>query len=112
MTEIFKHVEIPEFKDFYQVSNLGNIKSMRNNKNLSTKSLRGGYPSVGLSNGQINKTFKVHILVANTFMIDNKPKSTKRLIVNHKDGNKVNFKLDNLEWLTESGNVRHAYETG
>lgn len=63
-----------------------------------------GYYSVGIS----NKTHMVHRLVAQAYLDnpENKP------IVNHKDGNKLNNDVNNLEWCTVAENNAHARETG
>lgn len=67
-----------------------------------------GYPVVYLSKDDKSKTLKVHRLVAKAFIPnpDNKPQ------VNHKDGNKLNYSIDNLEWCTAQENIRHAHELG
>ncbi len=52
----------------------------------------------------------IHQLVADTFLT--KPDVTEKLVINHIDGNKANPKLENLEWVTFSGNLVHAYQTG
>lgn len=56
------------------------------------------------------KNLHVHVLVAKTFLA--RPESSKDLEVNHIDGNKHNPQLVNLEWVTRSGNIIHAYKTG
>lgn len=72
-----------------------------------------GYLSVGLRkiiNGKsVQKLYKVHRLVAEYFI----PRDTNiNLVVNHKDGNKLNNNVSNLEWVTISENTKHAYRTG
>jgi hypothetical protein len=57
--------------------------------------------------GKYKKCF-IHRLLAEAF-IDNPENKSQ---VNHKDGDKLNYKLDNLEWATPSENTRHAYKTG
>lgn len=88
----------------YKVSNLGNIKNSRG-QILSNRTLRGGYPSVSLGVSE-----QIHILVAEAFVLNKNPEKFK--IVNHLDGNKRNARADNLEWTDNSGNVRHALDTG
>lgn len=61
---------------------------------------------LGISIG--GKNYKAHQLVAKVFL----PNPYNKLIVNHKDGNKFNAKLDNLEWNTHKENSEHAYSTG
>lgn len=67
-----------------------------------------GYLTVRLSVGGVVKTHRVHRLVASSFIPnpDNKP------FVNHKDGDKKNNKVSNLEWVTEKENTTHAIVCG
>jgi hypothetical protein len=111
MEEIWKKIYLDEYKQYYMVSNLGNVKSLKSNKILN-KHLRCGYPSVYLENNDLKKrkTIGVHMLVANSFC--DKPTINKKLCINHKDGNKSNNVFTNLEWSTFSQNIKHAYDTG
>lgn len=118
MNEIWKSLcGLVENGDYYEVSCLGNIRSIdrvdnRNHKVkgrlLSKTKDKDGYLQVGLSlNGKMVKR-KVHRLVALAFIsnVENK------LEVNHIDGNKENNNVDNLEWSTSSENKKHAYDIG
>lgn len=100
--EIFK--DILGYSEFYSVSNYGNVFSKRQNKNLSFGDNGKGYLFVNLYNNGISKRFYVHRLVALTFIdnLDNKKQ------VNHKDCNKSNNYLSNLEWITPEENINHA----
>lgn len=107
--EIWK--DIPGFNGKYQASNLGNIRSMNYNgtnivKNMSQYNSRG-YLACKLTLNGINKRYLVHRLILLTFNGSNEKNE-----VNHKDGNKHNNKIDNLEWCTRSENILHAYRTG
>ena len=70
-----------------------------------------GYYALGLeapesnSKHRIQKIHKIHRLLAEHFI----PNPYNKPCINHKDGNKLNNSLDNLEWVTISENTRHAY---
>lgn len=86
----------------YSVSNFGNVKNNKTNK-LMRQNVKGGYCCLSLVNNKKNYTFRVHRLVALAFIPnpDNKP------TVNHKDKNKCNNKLENLEWMTIVEQMQH-----
>jgi HNH endonuclease len=67
-----------------------------------------GYPSVQLHRMKRPCPRLVHRLLADHFI----PNPSGLPLVNHKDGIKTNFALDNLEWITNSGNMIHAYRLG
>ena len=98
--EIWK--DIPNYEGEYQVSNLGRVKSLLFNKEkiLKTRIHSQGYELVNLK----NKTYKVHYLVAITF-IDN-PKGFKEL--NHKNEIKNDNRVENLEWCDRKYNCNHG----
>jgi hypothetical protein len=112
---------LPIFKDYYTISNHGkivrlerisiNINGVR--KRLKEKEIKhtfskNKYPCVSISVNGICKRVYVHRMMAIAFIPnpENKPE------VNHKDGNRSNFSLNNLEWVTAKENVNHAIETG
>lgn len=82
----------------------------RNNKIFHVKSRtdRNGYVTVRLNINGIEKVKQLHRLVAETFLL----KIDGKDFVNHKDGNKSNNDVSNLEWCTKSENTYHAYKTG
>jgi hypothetical protein len=87
----------------YNVSNLGNIKNINTNKVLKIN-CKDGYYGISLVNDETKKTFKVHRLVALAFIENPENKSD----VNHKDKNKLNNIIDNLEWTTQKENIIHG----
>lgn len=89
----------------YQVSNMGNVKSVRNNKILSQTNHNGGYKLVSISIDGNHKELTVHRLVALAFI----PNPNGCRDVNHKDGNKANNSVENLEWVSHSENIKHSY---
>ena len=92
----------------FLVSNDGEIYSLKSNKILKQSLNKNtGYFGVCVSLGsrKSKKLIKPHIAVACTFLGD----KSSDFIVNHKDGNKTNNHLKNLEWVTHSENVRHAF---
>lgn len=101
--EIWKNIS--NYPD-YQISNLGNVRSNKTKKTLKPHVTKQGYCIVNLYNNGIDKHFKVHRLVALHFIENKLNKKT----INHKDGNKLNNNIDNLEWHSHSENHLHAYK--
>lgn len=92
-------IEIPGYNGKYFIDENSNVYSSITKKYLSKNKDGSGYFMVKI--GSSNK--KVHRLMAITFL--KKPRSKSQ--VNHKDGNKENNHINNLEWVTPSENVRH-----
>lgn len=92
----------------YSVSSNGLVRNDKTNKLKSQTTKRDGYNKVDLYDGGERSSKRVHRLVAEAFIPnpDNKPE------INHIDGNKLNNDISNLEWVTGSENMIHAYETG
>lgn len=121
MEEVWKDVK--GYEGLYQVSNLGRVKSLER-KQYSNDKFHGrilrervlipnienkwGYLSNKLTKNRIEKIYKIHRLVAEAFI----PNPLNKPQVNHKDGNKKNNYVYNLEWCTSSENLKHAWETG
>ena len=99
MEEVYKDIE--GYEGLYQVSNLGNVKSLKNNKTKKEKILKpinnsSGYLQVDLCKNKTIKRFLVHRLVANAF-IDN-PNNLP--CVNHIDECSTNNVFTNIEWCS------------
>lgn len=92
----------------YEVSTAGRVKKKSTGKVLTSTVDSRGYPAVTIFSDGKQRTKNVHRLVAETFI----PNPDDKLTVNHKDGNKRNNHISNLEWNTLSENVKHAYATG
>lgn len=119
MQEIWKDVK--DFEGLYQVSNLGRVKSLPRfvrSKNNSKRHICGkilkpsltssGYYNFDLRRNQSHKYCLAHRLVAEAFI----PNPNNYFIVNHIDGNKFNNCVENLEWCTQSYNVKESYKNG
>lgn len=109
--EIWKDIE--GYEGIYQISNIGNVKSLSNKfarkeRILKQKLDRNGYKSISLCKNSISKYFLIHRLVAIHFIF----RENISLHVNHKDGIKTNNNVTNLEWVTRSENQKHAYRMG
>lgn len=100
--EIWKPIK--GYEGYYSVSNTGNVKSDRRNKLLSPKTDKDGYFEYCFCVNEERRYFRGHRLVAAAF-IDN-PKDY--LIINHKDGNKQNNTVGNLEWCDVFYNTIHG----
>lgn len=106
MKEIWK--DIPEYEGLYQVSNLGRIKSLRRNKLMSLNTGSIEYYQVKLTKNKVIRSYLLHRLVAITFI----PNPSNLKEINHKDSNKLNNYIDNLEWVTSKQNTKHSYDSG
>ena len=105
--EIWK--DIVGYEKFYQVSNLGRVRSFPRNGTIKEERVLkpnkvGGYLQVTLQKHKNRKYKKVHRLVAETFI----PNLENKREVNHIDGNKTNNCVENLEWVTTSENQLHS----
>lgn len=117
---------IEGYEGYYEVSNTGEVRSVNRiipDKKLGTKYLKGkimklsenkdkkrggqGYLVVNLRKNHTSTVIQVHRLVANAFIENPNNLPT----VNHKDGNKHNNSMDNLEWVTYAENNIHALES-
>lgn len=108
---------IPETNDNYEVSSLGRVRRLTDatntfaGKELKPSVVSGGYLGVDLPSAKSKKGFSIapiHGLVAKAFL-GAKPKG---LQVNHKDGDKKNNTVENLEYVTPLGNTRHYLKLG
>lgn len=112
--------DVVGFEDLYKVSNEGQIMSLRRfrqGKNghpvtvyeriLKYKIDKDGYHGVTLSRDSVHCSLRVHRIVAIAFI----PNEQNHPQVNHKDSNKANNAVDNLEWTTDQGNKDHCRRT-
>lgn len=102
MKEIWK--DIMGYEGAFQVSNLGNVRAVKGKKVLSFIETQPGYLEVKLFYHYSRQRFRVHRLVAETFI----PNPMDLTIVNHRDNNKHNNRVDNLEWCTQAYNVVYS----
>lgn len=119
--EIWK--DIPEYEGIYEASTYGRIRTKEGKTTYSIRhgtrqwksrilKGRGNHPTTGKrvslwKNGEM-KDMLVARLVAFTFLGIPKDKMT----VNHKNGNRLDNRIENLEWLSLADNIRHGFETG
>lgn len=104
MKEIWK--DITGYEEAYKISNYGNVYSKHVNRILSPETNNNGYVYIRLWKNNKRKTFVIHRLVGKYFL--HNPNNFPEL--NHIDGNKLNNKVDNLEWCDRSFNIKHSYD--
>ena len=103
----FKCKYVKGYEGRYIVTSTGQIFSLKNGKKCSRALVmdKGGYLVVSLWANNSAKQCKVHRLVAEAFI----PNPEQKRCVNHKDGNKQNNNVENLEWVTHGENKHHAF---
>ena len=111
-------MDIEKYETCYQVSNMGRVKNLQRvakhpyggtftvHEKILKSQLKRGYPTVVLSVLGKHKTISVHRLVATAF-IENLENVR---CVNHKNANRSDNRVENLEWVTHKGNTQHAIE--
>lgn len=117
MIEIWEDVK--GYEGLYKVSNLGRVAKENKDVNKKMEILKidthntDGYAYIRLSDGKTPKLKRLHKIVLMAFCpADTGSYYDKKYTVNHKDGNKMNNRLDNLEWNSQSKNNKHAYDNG
>lgn len=116
--EIWKPIQ--GYEGLYEVSNLGQVKSLKRSVKHSKRGMRAtpckllkpsitktGYPNVSLCKDGVVAYKSIHRLVAQAFI----PNPCGLPQVNHKDGNRANNLLSNLEWVSVSQNVQHGFDS-
>ena len=101
---IVKEWRIIEKTSDYEISNHGELRN-KITMNILKTSLMGGYLAISLVVNEKKVISKIHRLVATKFLtcLD------ESFVVNHKDGDKINNNVENLEWVSRSENAKHAF---
>jgi hypothetical protein len=95
--------------DFFEVSTNGDVRLVTKKRIIKPWDNGNGYLCVSkVFSGKKRKNYYIHRLVASAYL-DNTQNLPE---VNHKDGNKHNNNITNLEWCSRGDNVRHAFQTG
>lgn len=113
-----RYVDVPGFEGRYLVSDKGEIiskkrintckngiKRIESARKIKPNIKKNGYAYIILKSDSKTETRRLHRVVANAFI----PNPNNYEQVNHLDGNKLNNCVANLEWCTQSENLRHAY---
>lgn len=103
--ETWQQINVPVYSQYYEASTLGRVRKGQTGRVLKGSS-RNGYLAVKLSAHNIGKTINIHRIVALTFL-DGEPKDC----VNHKNGDRTDNRVANLEWCSFKENSAHALTT-
>lgn len=100
-------MQIPNYN--YSVSPEGAITNLATNRVVKPSiNPQNGYLYVSLWENGVGKSYSVHRLVANAYC----PNPENKPNVNHIDSDRINCSVENLEWVTQSENIKHGYEYG
>ena len=105
---MYDQIKVIDTHPNYRITSDGRVINKYDKEKVLDGCSKDGYLKVNLYNDGVGSSKRVHRLVAEAFIPnpDNKPD------VNHKNGNKHDNCVDNLEWVTKSENMKHAYQTG
>ncbi len=108
--EDFNRVTYKRIKEFpvYYISAYGSVYNSSTKRYLKNRFKNSGYLAVVLYHNSSKKEVSVHRLVAGMFL----PNPESKPQINHKDGDKTNNQVSNLEWCTSKENVNHALSNG
>lgn len=105
MTETWKAIK--GYEGIYEISNLGRVRNIkRKNKIVKSYTTKLGYQRVQLSKNGKFKNLLIHRLVADAFL----PKPDNKDVINHKDFDRSNNNVENLEWLTYKENSHYSMD--
>lgn len=99
---------LPELKGLFEVSNLGNVRTVKSKQLRKAQLQKLGYRRISLRVDSELLGYQLHRLVALVHI----PNPNDYREINHIDGDKENNNVDNLEWCTRSQNMSHAFRTG
>lgn len=100
-------IKIKDYEN-YELYDTGEVFNITTGKKLKGSIRLNGYKVYRLSKNNKKTEYYAHRLVAEYFI----PNPNNFPVVNHKDGNKLNNSVENLEWMSYSDNVHHAYDNG
>ena len=96
--------DVVGYEGLYKVSNLGNVKNCLSGRILKSSNDKDGYKLINFRKNGVYKTYKVHRIVAQAFI----PNPQNLPFVNHKDENKANNRVSNLEFCTNYYNIHYG----
>ena len=100
--------DIVGYEGLYSIDIFGNVINLKNNREVKQQKNKFGYMCVSLYKDKKQKQYRVHRLIAETFISN--PQNKEQ--VNHIDGDKTHNVVWNLEWVTAKENNIHASDTG
>ena len=101
-----KWQDVLGFEELYQVSSFGNVRTIKKGEaEMSQQENRNGYMTVHLRDKGVERRAMVHRLVAEAFI----PNPNGFRDVNHKNGDKSDNRVENLEWTSHADNMTHSF---
>lgn len=104
MKTVETFLSVPGYEGLYEISNLGNVKSLRTGRIMKKPKNNVGYETVCLTKDKKQNTYLIHRLVALAFI----PNPNGLPEINHKDEVKTNNCVENLEWCTREYNLNYG----